>query len=121
MAEQRYQAVLAVIAQGEPVQAVAEQWGSRQTAHSWLGRPTCETRDWIPHDSTRGRRVAPRRIGPAAAKVLPRGLESIYRTMASKSLRGRPAVARFLMRMTWDVPRASVCCQTMSRFLLFAA
>lgn len=39
MAEQRYLAVLAVIAEGHPVSSVAEQWGvSRQTMHAWLGR-----------------------------------------------------------------------------------
>lgn len=39
MAEQRYQAVLAVIAQGETVKDVAARWGvSRQTMHSWLAR-----------------------------------------------------------------------------------
>lgn len=37
--EQRYQAVLAVIADGEPVRAVADGWGvSRQTVHTWLAR-----------------------------------------------------------------------------------
>jgi len=39
VAEQRYQAVLAVIAQGETVKDVAARWGvSRQSLHSWLGR-----------------------------------------------------------------------------------
>ena len=39
MAEQRYQAVLAVIADGHDVTAVAEQWGvTRQTLHAWLAR-----------------------------------------------------------------------------------
>ncbi len=39
MAEQRYLAVLAVIAEGHPVSSVAEQWRvSGQTVHSWLGR-----------------------------------------------------------------------------------
>lgn len=39
MAEQRYLAVLAVIADGHPVSSVAQQWGvSRQTLHAWLGR-----------------------------------------------------------------------------------
>lgn len=39
MAEQRYLAVLAVIAEGHPVCSVAQQWGvSRQTLHAWLGR-----------------------------------------------------------------------------------
>ena len=39
MAEQRYLAVLAVIADGHDVASVAQQWGvSRQTLHTWLGR-----------------------------------------------------------------------------------
>ena len=39
MAEQRYQAVLAVIADGRSVVEVAGQWGvSRQTMHAWLAR-----------------------------------------------------------------------------------
>ena len=37
--EQRYQAVLAVFAEGHSVTEVAQQWGvSRQTMHAWLGR-----------------------------------------------------------------------------------
>src|SRR5690242_7051036 len=39
VAEQRYWAVLAVIADGQEVTAVAQQWGvSRQTLHGWLVR-----------------------------------------------------------------------------------
>jgi len=39
VAEQRYLAVLAVIADGHPVSSVAQQWGvSRQTLHAWLSR-----------------------------------------------------------------------------------
>jgi transposase InsO family protein len=39
VAEQRYLAVLAVIADGHPVCSVAQQWGvSRQTLHAWLRR-----------------------------------------------------------------------------------
>lgn len=39
MAEQRYQAVLAVVGDGRTVTEVAKQWGvSRQTLHAWLGR-----------------------------------------------------------------------------------
>src|SRR3954454_3701019 len=39
VAEQRYLAVLAVIADGHDVTAVAEQWSvSRQTLHAWLAR-----------------------------------------------------------------------------------
>ena len=39
VAEQRYQAVLAVIADGRSVVEVAGRWGvSRQTVHAWLAR-----------------------------------------------------------------------------------
>lgn len=39
MLEQRYQAVLAVIADGRSVSEVAGQWGvSRQSVHAWLRR-----------------------------------------------------------------------------------
>jgi transposase InsO family protein len=39
VAEQRYQAVLAVIADGRTIKEVAEQWSvSRQTLHAWLAR-----------------------------------------------------------------------------------
>ena len=39
VAEQRYLAVLAVIADGHDVSAAAQQWGvTRQTLHSWIGR-----------------------------------------------------------------------------------
>ena len=41
MAEQRYQAVLAVIGEGSTVSEVAGRWGvSRQSVHAWLAR--CE-------------------------------------------------------------------------------
>ncbi len=39
MAEQRYLAVLAVIAEGQTVKDVAGRWAvSRQTVHGWLAR-----------------------------------------------------------------------------------
>jgi transposase len=39
VAEQRYRAVSAVLAEGPPVSSVAQQWGvSRQTLHTWLVR-----------------------------------------------------------------------------------
>src|ERR1700759_869652 len=39
VAERRYQAVLAVIAEGGAVKDVAARWGvSRQTVHAWLAR-----------------------------------------------------------------------------------
>ena len=43
VAEQRYQAVLAVIAEGRSVTEVAAQWRvSRQTLHAWLARYEAE-------------------------------------------------------------------------------
>jgi transposase InsO family protein len=43
VAEQRYQAVLAVIAEGRSVKEVAGQWGvCRQTVHEWLARYEAE-------------------------------------------------------------------------------
>jgi transposase InsO family protein len=43
VSEQRYQAVLAVIAEGRTVSEVAAQWGvSRQSVHSWLARYEAE-------------------------------------------------------------------------------
>jgi transposase len=39
VAEQKYKAVLAVIADGRTVTEVAKDWGvSRQTTHGWLAR-----------------------------------------------------------------------------------
>jgi transposase-like protein len=46
VAEQRYQAVMAVIGDGVSVSQVAEKVGvSRQTLHAWLARyePICES------------------------------------------------------------------------------
>ncbi len=43
VAEQRYKAVLAVIANGRTVSEVAKDWGvSRQTMHCWLARYEAE-------------------------------------------------------------------------------
>jgi len=43
VAEQRYKAVLAVIADGRTVTEVASDWGvSRQTMHDWLARYEAE-------------------------------------------------------------------------------
>ena len=48
MAEQRYQAVLAVISDGLSISQVAEKIGvSRQTLHSWLARYEAEGLDGL--------------------------------------------------------------------------
>jgi len=53
MVEQRYQAVLAVIADGLDVKTAADKTGvSRQTPHSWLASwPTCARRLTSPNQS----------------------------------------------------------------------
>lgn len=54
MAEQRYQAVLAVIAEGRSVTEVAAQWRvSRQTLHTWLARYEVEGLDGLTNRSHR--------------------------------------------------------------------
>ncbi|CKS60201.1 transposase [Mycobacterium tuberculosis] len=48
MAEQRYQAVLAVISDGLSISQVAEKVGvSRQTLHTWLARYKAEGLDGL--------------------------------------------------------------------------
>ena len=71
MAEQRYQAVLAVIGEGRTVTEVAGQWKvSRQTLHAWLARYEAEG---LPGLADRSHRPAscPHQIsGDLAALVL---------------------------------------------------
>src|SRR5712691_9659604 len=54
VAEQRYQVVLAVIAEGRAVMEVASQWGvSRRTVHRWLARYEKEGLEGLPDRSHR--------------------------------------------------------------------
>jgi transposase InsO family protein len=54
VAEQRYQAVLAVIGDGLSIRQVAEKWGvSRQTLHSWLARYEAQGLDGLADRSHR--------------------------------------------------------------------
>ena len=56
MAEQRYQAVLAVIGDGRTISEVAGQWGvSRQTLHAWLARYEAEGLEGLADRSHRPR------------------------------------------------------------------
>ncbi len=57
MSEQRYQAVLAVISDGETVSSVAARFGvHRKTVHGWLARYEAEGwRDWRTGRTDRGR------------------------------------------------------------------
>lgn len=70
MAEQRYQAVLAVIADGLSVKQVAEKVGvSRQSLHSWLARYEAEGLDGL-GDRSRRPRSCPHQIGAEVEAVV---------------------------------------------------
>jgi len=69
VAEQRYLAVLAVIADGHDVTAAAQQWGvSRQTLHTWMGRYEA---DGLPGlvDRPHRPRSCPHQMSPPVAAV----------------------------------------------------
>jgi len=54
VAEQRYQAVLAVLSEGRTVKDVAASWGvSRQTLHTWLRRYEADGLEGLPDRSHR--------------------------------------------------------------------
>ena len=66
VAEQRYQAVLAVIGEGRTVTEVAGQWGvSRQTIHAWLSKYEAGGLDGL-GDGSRRPRSCPHQMSPAA-------------------------------------------------------
>jgi len=71
VAEQRYQAVLAVIAEGRTVTEVAGRWGvSRQSLHSWLARYEAGGLEGLPDRSHRPL-SCPHQMSPAVeARVL---------------------------------------------------
>ena len=69
MAEQRYQAVLAVIGDGRTIKEVAGQWGvSRQTVHTWLARYEAQGLDGLA-DRSRRPRSCPHQL-PAEVEAL---------------------------------------------------
>src|SRR5690242_268313 len=70
VAEQRYQAVLAVIADGLTVRQVAEKTGvSRQTLHSWLARYEAEGLEGV-SDRSRRPRSGPHQMGAEVEAVV---------------------------------------------------
>ncbi|MCA1694699.1 MAG: IS481 family transposase [Actinobacteria bacterium] len=71
VAEQRYQAVLAVIADGRTMTEVAAQWGvSRQTIHSWLARYEKEGLEGLNNRSSRPENCPHQMPAEAEAAVL---------------------------------------------------
>src|SRR2546430_16839713 len=76
--EQRYQAVLDVIAEGRAVMEVGSQWGvSRRTVHRWLARYEVEGLEGLPDRSHRPERC-PRRM-PAEIEVMVLELRRTHR------------------------------------------
>ncbi len=71
MAEQRYQAVLAVISDGRSVTEVAGQWKvSRQTLHGWLARYEAQGLEGLGDRSHRPGSCPHQMPGEVAARVL---------------------------------------------------
>lgn len=71
VAEQRYQAVLAVIGQGRTVKDVAAQWGvSRQTVHAWLAKYEAGGLEGLADSSRRPRSCPHQMSGPVETVVL---------------------------------------------------
>jgi transposase len=69
--EQRYQAVLGVIAEGRTVIEVASQWGvSRRTVHRWLGLYEVEGLEGRPDRSHRPQRCPHQMHAEIEVKVL---------------------------------------------------
>ncbi len=86
MAEQRYQAVLAVIADGLSVRQAAEKSGvSRQTLHSWLGRYEVGGLDGLADRSHRPTRC-PHQM-PASVEELVLELRRVHRYWGPRRIR----------------------------------
>jgi transposase InsO family protein len=95
VAEQRYQAVLAVIGEGGTVTEVAGRWGvSRQSVHSWLARYEAGGLEGLADRSHRPR-SCPHQLDPAVeARVLE--LRRVHRSWGARRIRfelGRAGVA----------------------------
>ena len=90
MAEQRYQAVLAVIADGRTIKEVAGQWNvSRQTMHAWLARYEAAGLEGLADRSHRPR-SCPHQM-PAAVEV---ALVELRTAHPSWACRGTPVGRR---------------------------
>jgi len=95
VAEQRYQAVLAVIGEGGTVTEVAGRWGvSRQSVHSWLARYEAGGLDGLADRSHRPE-SCPHQLDPAVeARVLE--LRRVHRSWGARRIRfelGKAGVA----------------------------
>lgn len=82
MAEQRYQAVLAVVSDGLSISQVAGKVGvSRQTLHTWLARYEAEGLDGLKDRSHR-----PTRCPYQIPRTLPSGESRIYISVLGNQL-----------------------------------
>ena len=86
MAEQRYQAVLAVIADGLSVKVAAEKAGvSRQTLHAWLAR--YEARVWRGWSDRSRRPVSCPHQMPAVVEAVVLELRRVHRLWGPRRIR----------------------------------
>src|SRR5437763_9957840 len=113
VAEQRYQAVLAVIGDGRTVNEVAGQWSvSRQTVHAWLARYEAEGLEGLA-DRSRRPVSCPHQL-PAEVEALALelrrsrpywGARRLVRELAKRGVDPVPsesAVYRALLRAGWS-------------------
>jgi transposase InsO family protein len=85
VAEQRYQAVLAVISEGRAVMEAASQWGvSRRTVHRWLARYEVDGLEGLPDRSHRPARC-PHQM-PAEIEVMVLELRRAHRYWGARRL-----------------------------------
>jgi transposase len=90
--EQRYQAVLAVIADGRTVREVAAQWGvSRHSVHTWLSRYESGGLDGLADRSHRPASCPHQLGGEVVAAVLELRRARPYWGPRSTSPGGRPS------------------------------
>src|SRR5256885_5166591 len=83
--EQRYRAVLAVLAEGRAVMEVASQWSvSRRTVHRWLARYEAAGLEGLPDRSHRPERC-PHQM-PAEMEVMVLELRRAHRTWGARRL-----------------------------------
>jgi len=118
VAEQRYQAVLAVIAEGETIKGVAARWGvSRQTVHAWLGRYEAEGLDGLGDRSHRP--VSCPHQMPAAVEAMVLEMRRAHRSWGARRIRSelgrRPGLLAAVIEAGGGVPSESAIYRCLGR------
>jgi transposase len=119
VAEQRYQAVLAVIAEGDTIKSVADRWRvSRQTVHAWLARYEAEGLDGLGDRSHRPVSCPHQMPAPVEAVVLE--MRRAHPSWGPRRIRAelvrRPALlADVLAEVGGEMPSESAIYRCLSR------